>query len=92
MQDYTLDLEKAEELLIRDGWTYDETGKAYAAGEGKLRHKLFGEGYKPLDGLWIQQGYTRHPELQSTFVWKEIGEAEESPKTLTFWLKEDPAP
>lgn len=49
MQDYTLDLEKAEELLIRDGWTYDETGKAYAAGAGKLRHKLFGEGYKPLE-------------------------------------------
>ncbi len=49
MQDYTLDLGRAEELLIRDGWTYDETGKAYAAGAGKLRHKLFGEGYKPLE-------------------------------------------
>ena len=49
MQDYTLDLERAEELLIRDGWTYDETGGAYAAGAGKLRHKLFGEGYKPLE-------------------------------------------
>lgn len=49
MQDYTLDLKRAEELLIRDGWTYDETGKAYAAGAGKLRHKLFGEGYKPLE-------------------------------------------
>ena len=36
MQDYTLDLERAEELLIRDGWTYDETGGAYAAGAGKL--------------------------------------------------------
>ena len=49
MQDYTLDLERAEELLIRDGWAYDETGSAYAAGAGKLRHKLFGEEYKPLE-------------------------------------------
>ena len=44
-------------------------------------------GYTPLDGLWTKQGYTRHPELQATFVWKEIDEAVESPKTLTFWLK-----
>jgi GNAT superfamily N-acetyltransferase len=43
--------------------------------------------YRPLDGLWTQQGYTRHPELQATFTWKEIGESSESPKTLTFWLK-----
>lgn len=43
--------------------------------------------YVPLDGLWTKQGYTKHPELQATFVWKEIGEAAESPKTLTFWLK-----
>ena len=49
MQDYTLDLGRAEELLIRDGWAYDATGGAYAAGPGKLRHKLFGEGYKPLE-------------------------------------------
>lgn len=49
MQDYTLDLERAEELLIRDGWTFDETGGAYATGSGKLRHKLFGEEYKPLE-------------------------------------------
>jgi hypothetical protein len=27
------------------------------------------------------------PESQATFVWKEIGEEAESPKTLTFWVK-----
>ena len=43
--------------------------------------------YTPLDGLWTKQGYAKHPELQATFVWKEIGETAESPKTLTFWLK-----
>jgi GNAT superfamily N-acetyltransferase len=43
--------------------------------------------YRPLDGLWMAQGYVRHPELQSTFEWKEIDKAAESPKTLTYWLK-----
>ncbi len=46
--------------------------------------------YQPLDGLWSKMGYTRHPELQATFEWKEIGEPVESPKTLTFWLKSWP--
>ena len=37
---------------------------------------------------WRSQGYTKHPELQATFEWKEIGEEIESPKTLTFWTRE----
>lgn len=45
-------------------------------------------GYRPLDEFWRSQGYTKHPELQATFEWKEIGEEAESPKTLTFWIKE----
>jgi GNAT superfamily N-acetyltransferase len=50
-------------------------------------HPLRPEGYRPLDDFWRSQGYVQHPELQATFLWKERGEAEESPKTLTFWLK-----
>ncbi len=51
-------------------------------------HPLRPAGYRPLDDFWRSQGYTKHPELQATFVWKETGEEAESPKTLTFWLKE----
>ena len=51
-------------------------------------HPMRPADYVPLDGLWTKQGYVKHPELQATFVWKEIGEDSESPKTLTFWLKE----
>lgn len=51
-------------------------------------HPLRPAGYRPLDEFWRAQGYTKHPELQATFVWKEIGEETESPKTLTFWTKE----
>jgi GNAT superfamily N-acetyltransferase len=54
-------------------------------------HPLRPAGYRPLDPFWQSQGYTKHPELQATFIWKEIGEPAESPKTLTFWLKNLPA-
>jgi GNAT superfamily N-acetyltransferase len=50
-------------------------------------HPLRPADYRPLDGLWTKQGYVKDPELKTNFVWKEIGEAAESPKTLTFWLK-----
>ena len=51
-------------------------------------HPMRPAGYRPLDDFWTGQGYTKRPGMQATFVWKETGEAEESPKTLTFWLKE----
>lgn len=51
-------------------------------------HPLRPASYRPLDDFWTTQGYTKRPEMQATFVWKEIGEAAESPKKLTFWLKE----
>lgn len=48
--------------------------------------------YAPLDAFWAAQGYTKQPELQCTFVWKEIDETSESPKTLTFWTKRHAKP
>lgn len=44
-------------------------------------------GYKPLDNFWRKRGYEKHPELHTTFSWKEIGEDDESPKPMTFWMK-----
>jgi len=44
-------------------------------------------GYKPLDNFWRKRGYEKHPELNTTFSWKEIDEGEESPKPMTFWMK-----
>lgn len=43
--------------------------------------------YVPLDTFWTRRGYVRRPDLVATFSWKEIDEADESPKTLTFWVK-----
>ncbi|HYF36039.1 MAG TPA: GNAT family N-acetyltransferase [Prosthecobacter sp.] len=50
-------------------------------------HPMRPPGYRPLDSFWSTQGYVKRPELRATFVWKELGEAVESPKTLTFWTK-----
>ncbi|MCX4189362.1 GNAT family N-acetyltransferase [Methylophaga sp. OBS3] len=44
-------------------------------------------GFKPLDNFWRKRGYEKHPELHTTFSWKEIGEDIESPKPMTFWMK-----
>lgn len=60
----------------------------FCAVDRPAEHVLRPQGYRPLDDFWRSQGYVKRPELQATFVWQEIGEDTESPKTLTFWTKE----
>lgn len=43
--------------------------------------------YVPLDRFWTKRGYVKHPELQTTYSWRDVGETEESAKPLVFWLK-----
>ncbi len=43
--------------------------------------------YRPLDDLWNRQGFIRHPELRTTFSWRDLDETTESPKPMVFWLK-----
>ena len=50
-------------------------------------HPLRHAGYRPLDGFWVQQGFAKQPRMQAEFSWREIGRAEETTKTLTFWTK-----
>ena len=44
-------------------------------------------GYVPLDAFWTKRGYRPEPGLICRISWKEIGEAEESPKPMQFWMK-----
>lgn len=44
--------------------------------------------FVPLDRFWTKRGYTKHPELNTTITWKDHDEDEESPKPMTFWLKD----
>jgi GNAT superfamily N-acetyltransferase len=43
--------------------------------------------YRVLDGFWTKRGYVRQPGLTAMLGWQEIGEASETEKPLTFWLR-----
>ncbi len=50
-------------------------------------HPLRPANFRPLEEFWKSRGYLKEPSFQTSFSWKEIGEENESPKTLTFWMK-----
>ncbi|TVR36445.1 MAG: GNAT family N-acetyltransferase [Balneolaceae bacterium] len=52
------------------------------------KHPLKPVNYRPLDPIWKKFGYTKHPELTTTYTWKDVNEEKESPKKMVFWLKE----
>ena len=43
--------------------------------------------YVPLDRFWNKRGYQEHPELNTTFSWRDLDEASASPKPMVFWVK-----
>jgi len=43
--------------------------------------------YEPLDGFWQKRGYQKTPELATTYSWKDLDEAQQSPKPMMFWMK-----
>jgi GNAT superfamily N-acetyltransferase len=43
--------------------------------------------YRPLAPFWKSRGFVEHPELVGTVSYQEIGESEESPKSMVFWIK-----
>lgn len=60
---------------------------AFCAVDRPDDHPLRPAGYRTLDAFWKDRGYSKQRGLQAQFIWKEIGEETESPKTLTFWTK-----
>lgn len=57
--------------------------------ERPVDHPRRPAGYVPLDKFWNKRGYFKHPELKTTYTWKDLDEATETPKPMTFWLKHD---
>jgi GNAT superfamily N-acetyltransferase len=45
--------------------------------------------YVPLDQFWNKRGYFKHPELKTTYLWKDLDDDEETAKPMTFWLKHE---
>lgn len=44
--------------------------------------------YRPLAPFWKKRGFVEHPELIGTAIYQEIGEKEQSPKQMIFWIKD----
>lgn len=44
--------------------------------------------YVPLDPFWSNRGYQKHPDLHTTFTWRDLDETEQTPKPMVFWLKQ----
>lgn len=85
------------------GVRFFEHREAHAADLGGFKHICFccverpvdhprrPVDYVPLDAFWNKRGYFKHPELKTTYAWKDLDDTEETPKPMTFWLKEDHA-
>jgi len=67
--------------LGRFGWT------CFCAVQRPADHPRRPPDYVPLDEFWRRRGYAKHPELSTTFSWREVGESAQSAKPMVFWLK-----
>ena len=60
---------------------------AFCAVERPKDHPLRPADYVPLDDFWSKRGYAHRADLRTMLAWQDIGEAEETEKPMTFWLK-----
>ncbi|HEY4055937.1 MAG TPA: GNAT family N-acetyltransferase [Kofleriaceae bacterium] len=61
---------------------------AFCAVERPADHPARPAGYRSLHELWTKHGFRQRPEIVTTFEWKDLGDAEETPKKMIFWTKE----
>lgn len=59
----------------------------FCAVERPVDHPRRPPDYAPLDTFWNRRGFVKHPELHTTFSWRDLDENTESPKPMVFWLK-----
>ncbi len=83
------------------GVRFFEEREAYAADLGGFRHICFccverpadhprrPKDYIPLDKFWNNRGYFKHPELTTSYSWKDLDETTQTLKPMTFWLKHE---
>jgi len=60
----------------------------FCAVERPVDHPMRPPGYTTLHQFWRNRGYQHQPALRTEYEWKELGEAQASPKPMSFWLKE----
>jgi len=60
---------------------------AFCAVERPRDHPLRPADYVPLDDFWGKRGYTHRAGLRMMLAWQDIGDADETEKPMSFWLK-----
>jgi GNAT superfamily N-acetyltransferase len=67
--------------------SYGATLATFCAVERPDNHPLKPTGYRSLHEFWRKRGFERSPVLQTSYSWKDVGDAEETFKPMVFWLK-----
>ncbi len=60
----------------------------FCAVERSPEHPARPASYVPHDAFWTRRGFTKRPDITTTFSWRDLGQREESQKRMVFWLKE----
>lgn len=63
------------------------TESAFCAVMRPADHPMRPAGYAPLDPFWRKRGYQPLPGVVANFGWKDLGDADESRKSLQFWSR-----
>jgi GNAT superfamily N-acetyltransferase len=59
----------------------------FLAVDRPLDHPRRPSDYRPLDGFWRRRGYEPEPGFVCHFPWRDLDEAQESPKPMRLWRR-----
>ena len=60
----------------------------FCAVERPAEHPLKPANYRPLDAFWQRRGFSKRPDLVCAFTWRDLGQPQETPKPMVFWVKQ----
>ncbi|AWT34417.1 GNAT family acetyltransferase [Deinococcus arenae] len=63
---------------------------AFCAVQRPGDHPLRPRPYRPLNAFWAARGYVERPDLQTTLAWPDVGEGQDTPKPMRFWVRREP--
>lgn len=59
----------------------------FCAVQRESTHPARPSGFVALDAFWRRRGYAPRPDMTCSMAWMDVGDAEETPKKLIFWMK-----
>lgn len=59
----------------------------FCAVDRPIDHPRRPTNYRPLDEFWRRRGFERVPDMTTDFIWRDLDEAEASPKRMLYWSK-----